>query len=565
MAAAFARPVTNFPGFVMPTVKNPLAAYVSVEEREDGVYCKVSPEDKARAQPEDLFAALEAAAVLNYNAAAIRLVFTQALETFEKIGPLFEYFDPAIEQHLELTITAEKATLQLLPSVTSDGIKINKNQLAYFLTKSGVQHGVREDRLARICAEPLCTEAIEVATGTPAEPGEDEEIEYLFSIFPDMRPLIKEDGRVDYREIKSFVSVAAGQVIVRKTPATPGKPGMTVRGEPIPAKDGTTVGITVGRNTELSADGCRLSATKTGILCMEGAVIHVIELFDVHGNVDFSVGNIKYRGDVLVRGNVLPGFVIEAEGAVHIKGDVESARIVSRCGSVDVERGIFGKGDTFISAKTGITLSFAQEANLETEGPIAFDKFLLHCECTCRSVHSKGGQGSIVGGHTMAERSVQVGYLGADPDVRTKVTLFDREKRSFDEKLKELGELEKKLSVEMGTIQKQLRSKTALLKKFRDQISGRQLDEVKSKIDAFNAMAAKATYVRQKMEEIKRGIEAVKSKDHDGFVNVTGTAFPGTVLDIYERYFVVSTMMTDTHFKMNKSEIEYGSGSAGPR
>jgi uncharacterized protein len=540
------------------TAKNPLADYVSVEEREDGVYCKVTPEDKERVRIEELLAGLEAAAVLNYNAAEIRLAFFNARSEFEKIGPPFEYYDPAIEPHLQLTVAPEKATLIVLASASDAGINIAESQLAYFLNKNGVQYGVRQDQIARICS---CYDMpLDVAFGTPPVEGEDESIEYLFAIFPDLRPLIMADGRVDYREIKSFISVAAGQVIARKNPATPGKPGMTVRGEEIPAKVGKTLDFRLGRNTELSPDGLLLKATKTGVICKEGPIIHVIEVLDLQGNVDFSVGNVTYRGDVLVRGNVQPGFIIEAEGSVHVKGDVESARIVSRGGFVHVERGIFGKNDTFIWAKKGITVSFAQEANLKTEGVLEFEKFLLHCECTCYTVQSRDHHGSVIGGHTMAEQCVRVGQLGADPDVKTKVTLFDREKRSFDEKVRELEDLEQKLTAEMEALQRRLRSKTALLKKFRDQIAERQLEEVKGLVDAFNAMAAKVKYVRQKIDEVKERIERARQKDHDGFVEVTGSAFPGTVLDMYERYFAVASAMTNMRFTINKSEIEYGGG-----
>jgi uncharacterized protein len=541
----------------MPT-KNPLAEFIPIEEREDGVYCKVTPADKERLRVEDILSSLESSGVLNYNAAEIRLAFFNARGEFEKIGPPFDYYDPSIEAHLEITIAPEKAVLAVLSSARDAGLTITESRLTHFLTKKGVQYGVRPEQIGRLVS--LVDVPVEVALWTPPQDGEDESIEYLFSIFPDLHPLIMADGRVNYREIKSFISVATGQVIARKTPATQGKPGMTVRGEEIPAKEGKSLDFRLGRNTELSPDGRLLKATKTGVICKEGPIIHVIELLDVRGDVDFTVGNVKYRGDVLVRGNVHPGFIIEAEGTVHVKGDVESAKIVSRGGYVQVERGIFGKNDTFIWAKKGITLSFAQEAALESEGALVFDKYLLHCECVCQSIQSKDHHGSIIGGHVSAEKCVHAGQSSADPDIKTKITLFDREKRSFDEKVRELETLEGKLTGEMESIQRRIRSKTAILKKYRDQVVPKQAEEVKGLIDAFNAAAVKAKYVRQKIEEVRLRIEQARAKDHDGFVKITGTAFPGTVLDLYERYFVVTNAMTNVHFKVNKTEIEYACG-----
>ena len=104
----------------------------------------------------------------------------------------------------------------------------------------------------------------------------------------------------------------------------------------------------------------------------ENSLLTVAELLHVNKDVDFSVGNIKYTGDVLIGGSVRPGFSIEAEGSIHIKGEVESATVTSRAGQVTIDKGVVGKGDTNISAKQGVTISFAQDAHLHTEGALCY-------------------------------------------------------------------------------------------------------------------------------------------------------------------------------------------------
>lgn len=537
---------------------NPLSKLVLTEDRVDGVYLKIGRLEKERVRLDELIKLLEDALVLNYDSEKIADVYSRARGMFEKIGPLFECYDPELEQHVQLTFTQEKATLFILPTSIAAGIQLTERRLSHFLAKKGVKSGIRSEQLRKLCSESILNTSVEVASATKPVPGEDAALEFLVAIDLDARPLVRDNGKADFREIQSFVSVSAKQMIARKKPATRGIPGTSISGDPIPATPGKDVLMPAGRNTEISADGTALFAAKTGIIYQENGVLNIIELLDIKGDVDFSVGNIKYSGDVVIHGNVLPGFVIEAEGSVDIRGEVESARVISRNGFVCIERGIIGKGDTVISAKKGITVAFAQEATLSTEGILVVEKYLLHCECTCLSLQTKDHHGGIIGGRVNAEKSVETGHLGSDKGVKTAVTLFDSEKKVYDQKLCELITLEKKLMADLEPIDKQLKTKSAMLKKFQDEVSGRQVAEVKKWIDAFNSVNTKIKYVRQKTEETRKQIELTKTKTHDGYVKVAGNVYPGTELDLYDKHFAVSTIMTNTRFKLNKSEVEYG-------
>jgi uncharacterized protein (DUF342 family) len=539
-------------------VANPLSKFVPVEERIDGVFIKIGRMEKESVKLEDMIKVLDQNMILNYDFAKIADVYNRARGGFEKIGPLFEYYDPESEQYLQFGITAERVTLSIQPSSVAGGVHFSEKKLAYFLSRKGVKHGINREGLKKIAAEQQFGKSYEAAVATKAIPGEDASLEYLVSISPDARPQAGEDGKVDYREIKSFVSVAAKQVIARKKPSTSGTPGIAVNGEPLPATPGKDIPIPAGKNTEVSPDGTALIASKAGIIYEEGAVVNVMELLDIQKDVDFSTGNIKYSGDVMVHGNVLSGFTIEAEGSIHILGEVESAKIISRNNEVHIERGIIGKGDTLINAKKGIQVVFAQDATLTTEGAITVEKYLLNCDATCFCLQTKDNHGSIIGGQTHAEKSIQTGHLGSDKGIKTRVVLFDRERKHLEEKLRELAELDKKLAAEIEPIEKQLKNKSDLLRKFHVEASGRQLAEVKKWIDAYNGINSKVKYVHQKMEEMKQKIEQTKTKTYDGFVKVAGNAWQGVELELYDRFFSVDATMTNARFRLNKAEIEYG-------
>jgi uncharacterized protein (DUF342 family) len=240
---------------------------------------------------------------------------------------------------------------------------------------------------------------------------------------------------------------------------------MAVNGEAIPPNPGVDVVLPGGKNTDADEDGMKLTAARSGIIYQECGVLHIVEVLHINSNVDFSVGNVKYSGDVFIKGNVLPGFTVEADGLIHIQGEVESARIISRNSTVVVEKGIHGKGETTISAKKGIQVTFAQNTTFLTEGPIFVRQYLLHCSCICENLEANAPGAQIIGGEVRAEKYILARQIGNETVSSTKLYLFDKKKNALEDKVKELGVLESKLKSELEPIERQLRTKASLLKK----------------------------------------------------------------------------------------------------
>ncbi|NLD98898.1 MAG: DUF342 domain-containing protein [Fibrobacter sp.] len=382
-----------------------------------------------------------------------------------------------------------------------------------------------------------------VARATPAENGRDAEIKMCIALSHDVKPGLRADGSVDYRTIQTFVPVARDQVIAEKMPLTKGKPGLSVTGNEILPEPGRDLLMSGGKNTEISGDGRVLKSLKNGIVYIENGLLHVVELLHIKGNVDFSVGNIKYSGDVLVNGNIMPGFMVEAEGDIHIKGEVESARIISRGGAVIIEKGVIGKGDTYIKSKNGVQLLFAQESNISTDGVLSVEKYLLHCDCTCEKLDAAGANAVISGGIIRAEKEIVIRQAGADNGLQTKFALFDKRKIAIEEKIKNLYVLEEKLKAELEPIEKQLRTKAALLKMAGENISERMREEVKKWISAYTTLSQKIKFVQQNSEKCRQELKELKYTD--GFIKVYLNMFPGCEIDLYGTNFTVNNIITN--------------------
>ena len=71
-------------------------------------------------------------------------------------------------------------------------------------------------------------------------------------------------------------------------------------------------------------------------------------------NVDNSTGNLRFNGDVVVKGFVQEGFEIHSTGNVRIEGSVEGASIYAD-GSILLVNGINGMGRGILQAGKEVT------------------------------------------------------------------------------------------------------------------------------------------------------------------------------------------------------------------
>lgn len=153
--------------------------------------------------------------------------------------------------------------------------------------------------------------------------GENGKIELLVDLNKGAKVKEKEDGTVDFREKQEFPSVEKGQVIAIVHPPVPGIPGITVTNEPLPPKPTYPLTIQPGKGIALIEQGKKILATETGrpLIEQRGLIVRV-SIFPklVHSHdVNLLSGNIRFKGDLDVLGNVEEGMVVEADGNILIQ------------------------------------------------------------------------------------------------------------------------------------------------------------------------------------------------------------------------------------------------------
>jgi len=232
------------------------------------------------------------------------------------------------------------------------------DELIQELTAKKIRYGIDWEK---------CNEAIRtceagkfvIAKGDPPKTGRDGRVELLFKQHARTRIVSNDDETIDFRKRYIFTSVEAGDVLAIKYPPEMGDSGTSVTGNIIVPSMPRDINLCAGEGATLTRDGRRVIATRSGrptVRKYRNTVkVSVIKELVHTGDVDLSSGNISFKGDILILGNVTENMSVEASQNIIIDGLVSCAK-VSAFGS------IFIKGNIISSVITaGKALQFQDE------------------------------------------------------------------------------------------------------------------------------------------------------------------------------------------------------------
>lgn len=323
----------------------------------------------------------------------------------------------------------------------------------------------RADGVSKACqlmAAGAAPDGVVVASGVPPVEPVDGRIEWLFDPEADKPKAGKrEEGRadrVDFREVRQFLEIEVGTLLARWHPPKQGVPGKDVTGaavSPLDAKPPQDNKIQPGKGVVLSDDQTECSASERGHVFAMGTKISVDRLLQIRGNVDYRTGNIRYPGNVEISGDVMPDFVVEAEGNIVIAGVIEHAEVradgdfIGKAGAV--------KGSRVI-AKGSVQIRFAQDSYLECGGTIEVQDGLVQCVvggCTKLDVTARAPRKGIVGGmiHSLGDVTaytygseqavVTIVAVGSDAEVLLKRGRLQAQVQQAESQLEQLRGLSK--------------------------------------------------------------------------------------------------------------------------
>lgn len=300
-----------------------------------------------------------------------------------------------------------------LTLVPMENHEYSSDEIIQFLKISGIKMGIDNEAINGIINNHLYNRKVLVASGVEAHNGEDGRIEYRFEEKDLGKPKILDDGSADFTDMQLFVPVKKGDLIAEYIPPTKGQFGYNVYGTLIKPKNGKPVPAMHGKGFEVSSDGTKYYSILDGRVDCKYGQLEVSNVYEHKGDLDSTAGNIKFEGDVIVRGDVRSGMIIQATGNVEVSGHVGASIIISDSDIV-LRNGMQGKGRGVLQAKGNISGKFFEDTKIRSEGDIVAN-YILNCDVYTRgTVNVKGRVGSIVGGMVHGVRGIVSQNAGND-------------------------------------------------------------------------------------------------------------------------------------------------------
>jgi uncharacterized protein (DUF342 family) len=342
---------------------------------------------------------------------------------------------------VQYTSDGFRAFLQISPEIKSFP---SLQELKRYLQNNGIIYGVNENVLQDVALGRHIGDKVEIARGTAVAPGIPGRIEYLINIDERGRPKELSDGRVDHHNLNFLINVKKGDPLAKRIPPKPGTEGKTIFGKVVPAPPVTDVKLQNGCGTAVSAQNPDLL-----IAVIDGAVsldqqgrMEVRNEKIIRGDIDYSTGNLIFKGNLQICGTVRTGFSVEICGKLSIEGNVEDAKI--KCTeALEIRGGAVGAGNGNMECNS-LKIRFVENFTIKAENDIIVSEDIVN---SIISTSGKVKAKSIIGG-TITASEIEADALGSIAESRT-IADIGRKQALISERStlkKELDSVSQKLS-----------------------------------------------------------------------------------------------------------------------
>lgn len=260
-----------------------------------------------------------------------------------------------------------------------------------------------------------------------------------------LTPQGRSHGKVDMHDLGEVETVGINAPLVRRTPPTNGESGYTIFGTQLPATPGENIPFKINDGTQLCpSDENLLISLIEGVPRLHNESIAINDVLTVK-NVDISFGNIEFKGNVIVKGDVCEGMTVISNGNITVEGCVNSATLQAD-GHIHVAQGIFGKKrkqdeslTCLVTAGGEVSAQYIQYSQIESGDTIRAQTQLLHSKVSAKEsvivANNSLTKGTIFGGEITASKKISAVELGGNAGSKTKLVVhanLDKERDEID-------------------------------------------------------------------------------------------------------------------------------------
>lgn len=269
-----------------------------------------------------------------------------------EFSPGAEYQVCDAESTTRLVVNGKKIR-EIPPEPIHVGLVLDK------LRELGVKAEVCRETIEEACFG-LTSGSWIIARGIPPKPPVDGRIEIVCDLT--VSKAAQEEGeRIDYFDRGVINSVEPGEVLAYWHPPVEGEPGKDVYGNVVEPRPPKNTHFLVGSGVKLIENGRVAVAEIAGRPCFEYKRLCVRSQLRIPGDVDICTGNIEFKGDVVVLGDVKESLAVKAGGRVEVKGNVFHARIIA--GSQGIIRGNLIGGHVSVGGELAVYMKIVALLN----------------------------------------------------------------------------------------------------------------------------------------------------------------------------------------------------------
>ncbi len=314
--------------------------------------------------------------------------------------------------------TPLEARLTLIPG--SKGRKIDPPLVLKELDRREIRQNVSEEAIRAACeavGQDEMVYSLKIAEGVPAENGEDASIEFCVRAF-DKRVLL-DPGLPFVGDLAAQVQpVERGGRVAILTPARPGRPGVDLRGRPLPGNPASGLPLRLGTGLRTAPNGQDLHAVVGGALVAGDGALDVVPFRVFEGGIR-SAEKIDFKGHILVTGHVAGQATLRGRD-IYVEGNVDEATMTA---SGDVLVGGALQGKSRIQSEGLVLARQISDATIEALGDVFVRKSIVEGRVISSGVvRLLDDHGAIEGGSISARKGIKAGALGSDWGIETSVS-----------------------------------------------------------------------------------------------------------------------------------------------
>ena len=444
----------------------------------------------------------------------------------------------------KVTVSENSMSATLFIEPPENGIAYSVDELTTFIKNKGIYGGVIYSELERMSQNNIYYKDHEIAKGTYPVEGSDGYYELFFDNEKNRKPTIRSDGSVDYQSMSEIRCVNSGDKLIKYHAAVLGKSGLDVRGRTLRPKPCKDMPPLKGNGWEFDDETGEYRALNEGRIEYDGKTLKVLNIYEHKGDLDLVVGRIDFRGDVVIKGNVLSGTFIRATKSIIVEGSVEAATLIAG-GDIILKKGMQGGKKARISCGGDLYANFIEFTKIDVKGKVEANIIMNSQISSGTDVIVSGRKGAIVGGETYAVGSVSTMFVGNNAELKTVVAvgvtkeLYDRVRVLNTKKTGLLGSIDKTNKEIMKVVDNRIY-------RYSKEVQAAKLSQLKRRLSKDEKLVA---HIDTEIEKINYTMAVGKRAK----ISVGGTVYVGSEIIVNDSILKASSEYK--HSEFTKDEL----------